>query len=75
MYLGVIFVVILIIGFCMESKTGKILLSTGLIALGCLLLDMITGFDLFITLAKLCAIIIVVVIIGVIVMSIFVDKK
>lgn len=67
---AVLIIALMIISACMESKTGKIILSAGMIALGCLLLDLITGMGLFITLAKLCAIVIVVVIVGVIVLAI-----
>ena len=63
-------IALMVISACMESKTGKIILSAGMIALGCLLLDFITGMDLFITLAKLCAVVIVVVIVGVVILAI-----
>lgn len=72
---GVLFVAILIIGFCMESKVGRIIVSLGVVALGMLLLSLLTGWDFFVLLAQLCAIIIVVVIVGVIVMSILGSGK
>lgn len=68
-------IALMIISACMESKTGKIILSAGMIALGCLVLDLITGMGLFVTLAKLCAIVIVVVIVGVIVFAIIGGEK
>ena len=63
-------IALMVISACMESKTGKIILSAGIVALGCLLLDVITGMDLFINLAKLCAVVIVVVIVGVVILAI-----
>ena len=72
---AVLIIALMIISACMESKTGKIILSAGMIALGCLVLDLITGMGLFVTLAKLCAIVIVVVIIGVIVLAIIGGEK
>lgn len=72
---AVLIIALMIISACMESKTGKIILSAGMIALGCLVLDLITGMGLFVTLAKLCAIVIVVVIVGVIVLAIIGGEK
>ena len=67
---AVLVIVAMILAFCMESKAGKVVLSAGVIALGCLFLDLITGMDLFILLAQLCAIVVVVIIIAVIVLAI-----
>ena len=72
---AVLIIALMIISACMESKTGKIILSAGMIALGCLVVDLITGMGLFVTLAKLCAIVIVVVIVGVIVLAIIGGEK
>ena len=63
-------VVIAIIAACMDSTAGKVVIGAGVVALGLLLLSWITGAGFFITLAKACAVIIVVIIIGLILMAI-----
>ena len=67
MFWAVVIIAIIIIGFCMDSDIGKIILVAGVIALGMLLLTWITGIEIFVTLAKICAVIIILIIIGVII--------
>jgi len=52
-------VIIMTISFFASSTVGKITLSAGTVAIGLLLLFLITGIEFFVTLAKVCAIIIV----------------
>lgn len=70
MFWGILIVVVMIIAACLDSKLGKIVIGAGVIALGLLLLSLITGAGFFITLAKACAVIIVVVLVGAIVLAI-----
>lgn len=55
----------------LESLPGKIVAGALVVALGLLLLSWITGFSFLIILAKMCAAIIVVVIVGTILFAIF----
>lgn len=64
-------IVILIIGACMDSGLGMIAIGAGVVALGMLLLEWITGLALFAVLAKICAVIIVLIVVGSILMAIF----
>ena len=70
MFWGIVIIAILIISACLESVIGKIIFGSTIIAIGFLLLSWITGISFFITLAKICAVIIVVIIVGCIVASI-----
>ena len=70
MFWIVAIIIVAVIASFMDSGLGKLVMSAGVIAIGLLLLKWITGVELFITLAKACAIIIVVVIIGMIVLAI-----
>lgn len=54
------FVVVAIVGMCLDSVAGKIVVGAGVVAIGLLLLAWITSADFFILLAKVCAVIIVV---------------
>ena len=67
---GIIIIGILIISACLESVTGKIIFGSATIAIGFLLLSWITGIGFLVTLAKICAVIIVVIIVGCIIASI-----
>ena len=64
------FVIVMVIGMCLDSIAGKIVIGAGVVALALLLLAWITSIDLFILLAKACAVVIVVVIAGVILLAI-----
>ena len=57
-------VIFAIIAVCLDTTTGKVVFGSAVVALGLLLLSWITGFGFFIAIAKSCAIIIVVVIVG-----------
>lgn len=50
----------MIISYFVSSTVGKIMLAAGVVAVGLLLLSLITGFAFLITLAKVCAAIIVI---------------
>lgn len=63
-------IVIAIIAACLDSSSGKFVIGAAVVAIGLLLLSWITGLELFITLAKVCAIAIVIVIVGLIVISV-----
>ena len=60
----VLIVFIAIVATFAESMVGKIVLSAALLAIGLLLLRWITGIVFLVTLAKACAVIMVVVIVG-----------
>lgn len=70
MFWGILIVVVMIIAACLDSKVGKIVIGAGVVALGFLLLSWITGAGFFITFAKACAVLIVVVLVGMIVLAI-----
>ena len=70
MFWVILIVVIMIVAACLDSTQGKIVVGAGVIALGLLLLSWITGVGFFITLAKVCAVVIVVVLVGSIVLDI-----
>lgn len=65
-----LFIVLMILGACLESVPGKIVIGSGVVAIGALLLAWITGVNFFISLAKACAVTIVVVITGVTLLAI-----
>lgn len=54
----------------LDSTCGKIVISAAVVAIGLLLLAWITDIDFFITLAKVCAAVIVVTIVGAILLAI-----
>ena len=62
--------VLIVISLMMESGAGKALLVVGAVAIGLLLLSWITSAGFFVVLAKACAVIAVVIIVGVIVLTI-----
>ena len=64
-------IAVAIIAAMLDSDVGKVFFGAGAVAIGLLLLRWITGISLFVTLAKICAIIMVVVVIGMILMAIF----
>lgn len=53
-----------LIAVCLDSALGKLVIGTAVIAIGLLLLRWITGLSLLVTLAKACAILIVVTLVG-----------
>lgn len=64
-------IIVAIIAVFMDSTAGKVVVGAGVVALGLCLISWITGISFFITLAKVCAVIIVVVITGLILMTVF----
>lgn len=66
----IFFVVLGIIATCLDSVPGKIVFGAGVIAIGFLLISWITGVDVLISLAKTCAVVIVVVVVGTILLAI-----
>ena len=65
-----IVVIVALLVTLLDSLPGKIVLSATVLAIGLLLLRWITGVALFVTLAKVCAIIIVIAIVGTILLAI-----
>ena len=68
---GAIVLIALIISFCMESAVGKAILAVGLIGVTLWLISRITGAVFLITLAKACAVTIIIIVVGVLLVSIF----
>ncbi len=71
MFWTVVIVIVALIFVTLESTLGKIVFGAGVVALGLLLLRWITGLTLFVTLAKVCAIVMIVTIVVAILISIF----
>ena len=71
MFLVVVLIIFAIIATFLDTSIGKVVIGSAVAAIGLLLLSWITGVAFFITLAKVCAIIIVVGIVGAILYSIF----
>lgn len=71
-WIGVV-IVVAIIAASLDSSLGKIVIGSAVIAIGLLILSVITGVNFFITLAKACAVIIVITIIGSILLAIIGD--
>lgn len=69
MFWVVAIIVVAVIAASLDSVPGKIVAGAAVVAVGLLLLSWITGVSFLVTLAKVCAVLIVVVIVGVIVMA------
>lgn len=69
-WVGLIVAMVIISAF-LESDVGKLLSVCGVVALGLLILKWITGWGIFITIAKICAVIIVVAVMVLLVVGIF----
>ena len=65
----ILIVIFAIIAACLESLPGKLVAGSIVLSIGFLLLRWITGVELFITLAKTCAVIIVILIVGIILLA------
>ena len=63
-------VICAVIATSLESVLGKIVIGAAVSAIGLLLLSWITGMSFLVTLAKVCAVIIVVTIVGAILVAI-----
>ena len=64
MWWVIVLVIIAMIAVGLESVPGKIIAGATVVAIGFLLLRWITGIGLLVTLAKVCAVVIVVTIVG-----------
>ena len=64
-------IIVAIILACMDSALGKVALVAGAVALGFLLLEWITDIGIFVVLSKVCAVIIVLIILWAILAAIF----
>lgn len=69
-WVGLIVAMVIISAF-LESDVGKLLSVCGVVALGLLILKWITGWGIFISIAKICAVIIVVAVMVLLVVGIF----
>lgn len=63
-------IAVLFIAAVMDSPLGKVVMGAAVVAIGLLLLSLITGAELFVTLSKVCAVIIVGVIVWIILLAI-----
>ena len=63
--LWVVIVIVAIIFAILDTSAGKIVIGTGIVAIGLLLIYWVTGFSFLITLAKTCAVMIIITIVGV----------
>jgi len=69
----VFFVVLGVVATCLDSVPGKVVFGSAVLAIGLLLISWITGAEFLITLAKICAVVIVIVVVGVILLAIVGD--
>lgn len=65
----VVIIIVALIAASLESIPGKIVAGAAVVAIGLLLLSWITGLSFLITLAKVCAAIIVITIVGTILLA------
>ena len=70
MFWIIVIIIVALIAVSLESIFGKIVFGAAVVAIGLLLLRWITGVGLFITLAKACAIIMVVTIVAALLIAI-----
>ena len=70
MFWIVVIIICAIIAASLDSVLGKIVIGAAVVAIGLLLLSWITGMSFLIILAKVCAVIIVVAIVGAILLAI-----
>ena len=70
MFWIVVIIICAVIAASLDSILGKIVIGAAVVAIGLLLLSWITGISFLITLAKVCAVIIVVAIVGAILLAI-----
>ena len=66
----VVLILFAIIAVSLDTVNGKIVIGAGIAAIGLLVIKWITGFTFFVTLAKLCAVIMVVTVVGSLLLSI-----
>lgn len=70
MFWVIVIVICAVIAVSLDSILGKIVFGSAVVAIGLLLLRWITGISFLVTLAKVCAVIIVVTIVGAILLAI-----
>ena len=70
MFWVIVIIICAVIAASLDSLLGKIVIGAAVVAIGLLLLSWITGMSFLITLAKVCAVIIVVAIVGAILLAI-----
>lgn len=70
MFWIIVIVICAVIAVSLDSILGKIVFGSAVVAIGLLMLSWITGISFLITLAKVCAVIIVVAIVGTILLTI-----
>ena len=70
MFWIIVFIVVGVIAACLDSALGKVVLCAAVAAIGLLLLAWITDLGFLIALAKVCAVVIVVAIVGAILFAI-----
>lgn len=70
MFWIIVIIIFAIIAASLDSLLGKTVIGAAIVAIGLLLLSWITGISFLITLAKACAVIIVVAIVGAILLAI-----
>lgn len=70
MFWIVVIIICAVIAASLDSILGKIVIGAAVVAIGLLLLSWITGISFLITLAKVCAVVIVVAIVGAILLAI-----
>ena len=71
MFWVVVIIIVALIAASLESVLGKIVFSAAVVAIGLLLLRWITGLAVFVSLAKTCAIIMVVTVVAALLIAIF----
>lgn len=71
MFWVIVIIIVALIAVSLESILGKVVFGAGVVAIGLLLLRWITGLALFVTLAKVCAIVMVVTIVAALLIAIF----
>ena len=69
MFWVIVIIICAVIAASLDSLLGKIVIGAAVVAIGLLLLSWITGMSFLITLAKVCAVIIVVAIVGAILLA------
>lgn len=70
MFWVIVIIIIALIAVSLESIFGKIVFGAAVVAIGLLLLRWITGVALFVTLAKVCAVVMVITIVGALLIAI-----
>ena len=66
----ILIIIVALFAACLDSIPGKIVIGAAVVAIGLLLLRWITDVVFFVTLAKVCAVVMVVVVVGSILLAI-----